>query len=113
MATTILDSLKTLNRYPVPSPFLESTLIRYGVDGGEALTADIINGAAYNLVKADVFVWLSDAPDISQGGQTYGFTDEQRVRLRNEAYAIYREYGKDMDGISTPTPLYGHKGSRL
>jgi hypothetical protein len=30
--------------------------------------------------------------------------------MRNEAYSLYREYG---EGVNTPKPTYGYKGSRL
>ncbi len=111
MAITVLDSLKAVNRYPVPATFYASVMVARGIEEEAKADADILTSAAYNLAKADVLIWLSNAPDISQGGQTYGFTDEQRTLMRNEAYALYKEYG---DGATnTPKPTYGHKGSRL
>lgn len=111
MAITVLDSLKAINRYPVPATFYASVMVARGIEGEAEADADMLTGAAYSLAKADVLIWLSNAPDISQGGQTYGFTDEQRTLMRNEAYALYKEYG---DGATnTPKPTYGHKGSRL
>jgi hypothetical protein len=110
MAITILDSLKSINRYPVPETFYTSVFAARGIDGDGEAKAENLNSAAYNLAKADVLIWLSNAPDISQGGQTYGFTDEQRTLMRNEAYSLYREYG---EGVNTPKPTYGYKGSRL
>lgn len=111
MAITVLDSLKAVNRYPVPATFYASVMVARGIEGEAEVDADMLTSAAYNLAKADMLIWLSNAPDISQGGQTYGFTDEQRTLMRNEAYALYKEYG---DGATnTPKPTYGHKGSRL
>lgn len=111
MAITVLDSLKAINRYPVPATFYASVMVARGIEEEAEADADILASAAYNLAKADVLIWLSNAPDISQGGQTYGFTDEQRTLMRNEAYALYKEHGEG--AANTPKPTYGYKGSRL
>lgn len=107
---TILESLKGINAYPVPLRTLESIAARRGVYPGDTATQDVLKGAAYNLCRADVLMWLSLAPDISQGGQSFSFTDEQRTALRRQAQALYDEYGVDDD---TPKTLFGYKGSRL
>ncbi len=111
MAITVLESLKAINRYPVPSAFYMGVMVARGIEEDAEADADILTSAAYNLAKADVLIWLSNAPDISQGGQTYGFTDEQRTLMRNEAYTLYKDYGEG--GANTPKPTYGYKGSRL
>ena len=111
MAITVLESLKALNRYPVPSAFYASAMVARGIEGEAEADAELLSSAAYNLVKADVLIWLSNAPAISQGGQTYDFSDEQRTLMRNEAYTLYKEYGEW--AANTPKPTYGYKGSRL
>ena len=57
-------------------------------------------------------MWLSVAPDVSQGGQSYSFTDEQRKQFRNRANSLYDDFGAS-DEAGTPKPIYGYKGSRL
>jgi len=109
---TVLESLQAVNAYPVPV----RTIVEFGDSRGLTLsdtaTKEVLHGEAFNLAKADVLLWLSHAPNISQGGQNYSFSDEQRVQLRNSAYALYREYGDEND-CSIPKPVYGYKGSRL
>lgn len=63
----------------------------------------------YKKAVADVLMWLSNAPDVSQGGQSYSMTDDQRKQLRMRAMAIYQETGDD----TRKQTIYGYKGSRL
>ena len=108
---TILEALKGVNAYPVPLRTLVENAERRGLDLSAEATKDLLNGANYNLVVADLLLWLSFAPDISQGGQSFSFSDEQRVQLRNRANALYREF--DATEAGTPKPIYGYKGNRL
>lgn len=54
-------------------------------------------------------MWLSQAPNVSQGGQSYTFDNEQRLKFSNAALAIYGDYKED----NTPKTTFGYKGSRL
>ena len=108
---TILEALKGVNAYPVPLRTLVENAERRGLDLSAEATKELLNGTNYNLVVADLLLWLSFAPDISQGGQSFSFSDEQRVQLRNRANALYREF--DATEAGTPKPIYGYKGNRL
>ena len=106
---TILEALRSINAYPVPERTIKEITTRRGLgDIGEA-SVSVLMGEAFALAKADVLVWLSYAPNVTQGGQSYSFTDEQRERFRQEAAALLEEYGED-EHLAT---RYGYKGSRL
>lgn len=107
---TILETLKGVSAYPVPLRTLVETAEFRGLSLAEAATQEVMVGKAYKLAKADLLLWLSLAPNIGQGGQSYSFTDEQRQQFRNQAKALYDE----CDEVSAATkPIYGYKGSRL
>lgn len=107
---TILESLKGVNAYPVPLRTLfEIAEIRGLSLTSEATQADL-RGKDYKLATADLLLWLSLAPNISQGGQSYSFTDEQRQQFRNRANALFDEFGEETSSVQ---PTYGYKGSRL
>lgn len=108
---TILDSLKGVNAYPIPLRTIIKIAERRGVSLIEEATQETLKGRNYNLAVADLLLWLSLAPNVSQGGQSYSFSDEQRAQFRNRAYAIYDEY-QDADS-AVNKPIYGYKGSRL
>ena len=107
---TILESLKGVNAYPVPLRTLVEIAERRGLSlTSEATQADM-RGKDYKLATADLLLWLSLAPNISQGGQSYSFTDEQRQQFRNRANALFDEFGEETSSVQ---PTYGYKGSRL
>ena len=108
---TILEALKGVSSYPVPLRTLVETAERRGLILTSETTQETLNGRTYNLALADLLLWLSFAPDVAQGGQSFSFTDEQRVQLRNRANALYAAFEDDAPGTSKP--IYGYKGDRL
>ncbi len=110
MARTILDALKGINAYPVPLHALEAIAERRGVWLMSEADARMLRSKEFNLAKADALLWLSLAPSVAQGGQSYSFTEEQRRQLKAEAHALYAAYE---DADRKPKPVYGYKGSRL
>lgn len=111
MAVKVTETLKGVSAYPVPLRTLWETAEKRGLDLDGEATEDVLKSKPYNLAKADIFLWLSFAPDISQGGQSFSFTDEQRTRLRAQAKALYSEF--EPDGGASQKSVYGYKGSRL
>ena len=107
---TVLESLRGVNAYPIPLRTVERTVLLRGLDPDAEATAEVLRGRAYCLAEADLMMWLADAPDVAQGGQSYGFTDAQRQQMRNGARAIYGAFGEDDASAKT---TYGYKGDRL
>lgn len=112
MADTVLESLKGVNAYPIPLRTLSGIMERRGLSPTDEATQAVQRGAKYNLAVADLLMWLALAPDISQGGQSFGFTDEQRQQFRNRANRLLDEFG-DAAELEANKPIYGYKGSRL
>lgn len=106
---TISEALRGINSYPLPIRTLQEVSERRGLSLDAEATIETLQSSAYNLAYADLLMWLSYAPSVSQGGQSYSFTDEQRLEMRNRASEILDELDKD----NAPKTLYGYKGSRL
>lgn len=106
---TVLEALRAVNSYPIPLRTITETAERREVDLDAEATAGVLLSRAFRLSRADLLIWLSYAPNVTQGGQSYSFTDEQRTRMRNEAQQIYDELEEE----ATPKTLYGYKGKRL
>lgn len=105
------DLLRGINAYPVSLHALRRAALRRGLDLTEEATSESIGSRAYRLAEADIKVWLSWAPNVAQGGQSYSFSAEERRQLRAQARQTYAELGEDDDmagGVN-----YGYKGSRL
>lgn len=107
---TVLESLKGINAYPIPFRTMAETAVRRGIDLYQEADDDIIASRGYRLSRADLLLWLSFAPAITQGGQSYSFTDEQRQQMRNAAQQIYDELEEE---DFAPKSVYGYKGNRL
>lgn len=110
MAQTNLDALKSVNAYPIPLRTLTETAARRHVSLADEATPESLLGRDYLLAKADLLLWLSIAPNISQGGQSFSFTDEQRKDFKRQAYAIYDVYEPTANARCVS---YGYKGDRL
>lgn len=106
---TLLSSLRAVNAYPVPQSFIETAAATRGLDLSAEITQDALKSKEYRLAYADLLMWLSQAPNVSQGGQSYTFDNEQRLKFSNMALAIYGDYKED----NAPKTTYGYKGSRL
>ena len=106
---TVLEALRGINSYPIPLRTINEVAERRGVDLNEETTVGILQSREFNLSRADLLLWLSYAPNVTQGGQSYSFSDEQRMRMRGMAHQIYDE----MDEAGLPKTLYGYKGKRL
>ena len=101
---TVLESLKGINAYPIPQRTIVNTAEYRGLNLDDDATQEVMRAGNYNLAQADLLMWLS------QGGQDYSFTDEQRVQFRNRANALYDQYEEE---TVKHKPTYGYKGSRL
>lgn len=107
---TLLDSLKAVSAYPIPLRTLMETAERRDLSVTAEATQEVLQSKACRLAKADLLLWLSIAPDISQGGQSFSFTDEQRKDFKRQAQGIY-DVLKPSQNAGRVT--YGYKGSRL
>lgn len=108
---TVLEALKGITAYPLPLRTVVEICSRRGCDPTAEADKEVLTGKVYNLAKADLLLWLALAPNITQGGQSYSFTDEQRTQFRNRANNLYTEFGEDGQGEAKT--IYGYKGSRL
>lgn len=109
---TIAQSLQTLNAYPLPPYIVEQVCIARGIDTEGELVKSTLKSPKYILAEADIFRWLAQAPNVSQGGQSYNFTDAQRADFKRQAIRRYKEQGEETELQSLRT-TYGYKGSRL
>nr|DAI55202.1 MAG TPA: hypothetical protein [Caudoviricetes sp.]DAK36184.1 MAG TPA: hypothetical protein [Caudoviricetes sp.]DAS96638.1 MAG TPA: hypothetical protein [Caudoviricetes sp.] len=107
---TILEVLKGINAYPIPQRTIGEIAIKRSLNLDADLTSDIAVSKGFLLAKADLYMWLSFAPDVSQGGQSYSFSEDQRTSFRNLAKAIYSDFGETSGAVKTK---FGYKGDTL
>lgn len=104
----VVELLRGISGYPIPQSAVDTILFERGLLPTDEIYIDD-QSAPYLLAKADLYVWLSEAPDVSQGGQSYSFTDQQRATFREKADVLYRK-GGEPENASKKT-IYGYKGN--
>lgn len=107
----VLQSLKSISSYPIPSATVEDIAEGAGLDIDATVNMAIRKGREYRLAKANVYLFLSEAPDVSQGGISYSFSEEERKRFRARANNILGEIGEV--GGDSALPEFGYKGEDL
>lgn len=95
---TVLQALKSLSAYPIPSATLQEIAEGAGLDGNTELTAEIRNSVGYKLACANVYIFLSEAPDVSQGGISYSFGEWGRLRMRRKAERLLEALSMEDEG---------------
>ena len=109
---TVFDALIGVTGYPIPARTVQTVSLRRGLDLGAEPDKDLVTSREFRLCEADLLMWLSRAPNVGQGGQSYNFTDEQRRDFRNRARAIYDDLDEEADSASTGV-RYGYKGTSV
>lgn len=104
---TISKSLKSLSSYPIPSATIEEVAEALGLNPSDDITPGIRNSNNYKLAKAGIYDFLSEAPNISQAGISYSFSDGERKRFKAKADSIRNELEYNNQDV------YGYQGEDL
>jgi len=109
---TILESLKSINGYPVPESTFVTVATNRNINLADEATQTVLKSSSYRLAKADVMRWVSFAPNIRQADLQYDLLYSDREKLRNAANAVYEEFEDEAFVPETKTK-FGYKGSKL
>lgn len=107
---TYQEALKSISAYPIQFRTLAEISESRGINLLSNINADDFKSKSYRLAKADLLYWLSFAPNVSQGGQSFSFSEEQRKAMKIEANAIYSELEPEKNAVM---PTFGYKGDKL
>lgn len=109
------EALLSSSNYPIPEGWIEQNATKRGLDLEATITPEVLNSSGYNVVLADCLFTLSLAPNVSQGGQSYSFTADERKAMRQAAKRLYYRAGLDEEakGCEEEGVTYGYKGDRL
>lgn len=108
---TIRESLLAVSAYPVPMFTIEAISQKREIALDDEFDSVISTSKEYRLALADLYKWLYFAPNVSQGGQSYSFSADQRDLWKKQALDIYDELGDDSDksGLKSKYGYMGHK----
>ncbi len=105
----VVDALRGIHAYPVPLHTLAAVAEHRGIALDDEVSADLLDSRAYRLAKADILLWISTAPDVSQGGQSFTLSSEQRAFIKAEGETLLRQEGDE--GVRGTQ--FGYKGEIL
>lgn len=106
----VSELLQSINAYPIPANVISEAGIRYGLELEAEATQEIISSSGYKLAKADVYAYLAGAPDVTQNGISFSFSDKDKQYFLNVASSIRKEEGVE---DATSGQYYGYVGEDL
>ena len=71
-------------------------------------SVEVRSSSEYIKAKALVYLWLAEAPNVTQGGISYTISDTERQRFRLKADHLLNEAGINDEGEG-----FGYIGSDL
>ena len=108
---TVLESLKEINPYPIPSKKIQVIALKRGLSLESEATKEILLSAAYRLCEADLYSFLATVPYVSQQSVGFTLTDGEKARFEKIASDIYDQLGET--DVAGKKVVYGYKGSNL
>lgn len=106
----VLQSLRSLSSYPIPTATIEDVAEGVGLAIDTEVTQELRKDKRFKRAQARVYIFLSEAPNVSQGGISYSFSEEERRRFRLRAENLLEQIG---DATSEAGVEYGYKGEDL
>lgn len=105
----ISQSLRSLSAYPIPSATLQDIAEGAGMSADYELTPELRLSNEFRRAQAGVYLFLSEAPNVTQNGISYSFSDDDRRRFKTRAENILDELGDTtISGVS-----FGYQGEEL
>ena len=106
---TVNQALRSTTTYPLSADFLTSIAERAGLSLDAEATADVMASNAFKHAQAQIYLYLAEAPNVSQGGISFSFSEQDRVRYESKGNRLLREVGAS----SASTKRFGYKGESL
>lgn len=106
----IFQFLKSLSGYPIPSNAIENVVEGVGLVADTELTPEIRSSREYKKAQGEIYLFLSEAPNVSQGGISFSFSPEERRNFRLRAESLFDEIGESLGSFGVE---YGYKGEDL
>lgn len=104
---TTLDALKSISNYPTPQRTFDRIAVVRRISLTQEATPEILLSREYQTAEADLMNYLASAPNVSEGGVSFSFSQAEKEQFKRQASFI-------MSGIDTPVRShFGYKGENL
>lgn len=88
---TISQTLASISTYPIPAASIEVIGTVRGLTVSGTADSAVLTSQAYELAKADLYMWLYTAPDLKELDSAV--TQADRAAYLRAANVIYAKYG--------------------
>lgn len=105
----INQALRSVTTYPLTADFLESVAVGAGLSLEDMATEELLNSRVYKKALGRIYLYLAEAPNVSQGGISFTFSESDRVRYERKGNELLREATSGAEGNTR----YGYKGENL
>jgi hypothetical protein len=95
----VQQSLKSLSNYPIPSAIIEEIADGVGLTITTELTPELREDKQFKRAQARVYLYLSEAPNVTQGGITYSFSIVERKHFRDRANTLLGGIGDTVSDV--------------
>ena len=100
------NAIKAMSSYPIPAATIENIIEEAGLDAEADITKEMRASDQFKKAKALTYAFLSEAPNITQGGISYTFSEVERSRFQKKSSNLLAELGED-EGSDIPCGYIG------
>ncbi|OZT04969.1 hypothetical protein [Prevotella sp. 885] len=100
------NAIKAMSSYPIPAATIENIIEEAGLDAEADITKEMRASDQFKKAKALTYAFLSEAPNITQGGISYTFSEDERSRFQKKSSNLLAELGED-EGSDIPCGYIG------
>lgn len=86
-------ALMSISSYPIPAPVIENIACAAGLEPDTELDPEVRQSDPFRRATAGVYQYLSEAPNVSQAGISYSFSEDERTRFAQRASNILSSLG--------------------
>lgn len=90
-------ALMSISSYPIPAPVIENIAGAAGLEPDTEVDLEVRQSDPFRRATAGVYQYLSEAPNVSQGGISYTFSEEERTRFAQRASNILASLGESQE----------------
>lgn len=103
----ISNAIKAMSSYPIPAATIENIIDEAGLDAEADITKEIRVSNGFKKAKALTYAFLAEAPNITQGGISYTFSEDERSRFAKKSNTLLIELEEEEAGTDVQCGYIG------
>ena len=96
-----------MSSYPIPAATIDNIIDEAGLDAEAEITKKMRASNEFKKAKALTYAFLAEAPNITQGGISYTFSEDERSRFAKKSNSLLAELEEDEAGTDVQCGYIG------